>query len=109
MSDKYDLMGCMTLIGKIIRQAISDASISEYNEYNKVIKQDAMDFLFADGMLERFVQKYHVQNDINVGYIRMMAKKIIAGELDLNSMDKEDEAGEETPYNKIPCNLIKVL
>lgn len=95
---ELNVEGCILLVGAVIRRAIQDAMCTATDSLSNLARCDAKEFLFKRERLETFLDTYHLKEVVNIGYIRDMAKDIIANRRSLGDDDvafKLSQRGEE--------------
>lgn len=77
---EFNTEGCVKVIGAVIKGAIQDAGIIVTKNTSSSIvleKHRANSFLFDEGSLERFFNRYGLRDHVNIPMIREMAQKQI--------------------------------
>lgn len=72
--------GCVLAVGGVIKSAIQDAGVLVHKDTCRTIvleKHRAREFLFNEGTLERFFDRYGLRDHANIPLIREMARKQI--------------------------------
>lgn len=82
-SDELNLAGCIRMVGAVVKAAIQDAAAAPRNGTKVIHQYDARKFLFDDGILEAFFQRYHLAKNINCAIIRKIATDVIEGRKEL--------------------------
>ena len=72
-SEQYNDAGCINLIGAIIHQAITEYSSKYFKKTHRTQWDQTKHFLFGKGVLESFLERFHLLDSINVENIRKLA------------------------------------